>query len=37
MTWGQYITNFVPVFLGNAVGGAIFVSLFYYLAYLKNV
>ncbi|MFO7316803.1 MAG: formate/nitrite transporter family protein [Bacilli bacterium] len=36
MTWGQYVSNFVPVFLGNAVGGAIFVSMFYYLAYLKK-
>lgn len=36
LTWVQYFSNFVPVFFGNAVGGAIFVSLFYYFAFLKN-
>ncbi|XJZ25663.1 formate/nitrite transporter family protein [Bacillota bacterium Lsc_1132] len=33
LNWGQYIQNFIPVFLGNAVGGSIFVSLLYWLAY----
>ncbi|MCI2256381.1 formate/nitrite transporter family protein [Domibacillus sp. PGB-M46] len=33
--WGDYIQNFVPVFLGNAAGGALFVALIYWLAYLK--
>ncbi|KHD85842.1 formate/nitrite transporter family protein [Heyndrickxia ginsengihumi] len=32
-TWNDYFSNFVPVFLGNAVGGSIFVSLFYWLSY----
>ncbi|MEG0288708.1 MAG: formate/nitrite transporter family protein [Carnobacterium sp.] len=32
-TWSQFIANVVPVYLGNVVGGAIFVSLFYYQAY----
>ncbi|RKQ37284.1 formate/nitrite transporter family protein [Oceanobacillus halophilus] len=36
LTWGDFILNIIPVFLGNAVGGAIFVSLFYYLAYMKE-
>ncbi|KIL37125.1 formate/nitrite transporter [Cohnella kolymensis] len=34
-TWAEWFTNFVPVFLGNAVGGAIMVSLFYWIAYVK--
>jgi formate transporter len=34
-TWAEWFGNFVPVFLGNAVGGAIMVSLFYWLAYVK--
>lgn len=34
-TWGEFITNFVPVYLGNIVGGSIFVSGFYYLSYKK--
>lgn len=33
ITWLQYIENFVPVFLGNVVGGSIFVGLAYFLAY----
>jgi formate/nitrite transporter len=36
-TWGQFWSNFVPVYLGNAVGGVIFVALIYYTAYLRNV
>lgn len=33
VTWTQYLPNFVAVFLGNAVGGALFVGLAYHLAY----
>ncbi len=33
ITWMQYLENFVPVFLGNVVGGSIFVGLAYFLAY----
>ncbi|MGR2599797.1 formate/nitrite transporter family protein, partial [Salmonella enterica] len=29
----QYLPNFVAVFLGNALGGAGFVGLMYFLAY----
>ncbi len=32
-TWADYVPNFFAVFLGNAVGGAVFVGLVYYLAY----
>jgi len=35
-SWTEYITNFIAVFLGNAVGGAIFVAGLYYLSYLKK-
>lgn len=32
-TWGDFLNNFIPVYLGNIVGGSIFVSGFYYLSY----
>ena len=32
-TWLDFIQNFVLVYLGNIIGGAGFVSLFYYLSY----
>ena len=35
-TWGEYLINFVAVFLGNAVGGAFFVGGLYYLAYIRE-
>ncbi|WP_028543824.1 formate/nitrite transporter family protein [Paenibacillus taiwanensis] len=35
-SWGQYMTNFVPVWLGNLVGGAVFVAGIYYMVYLKK-
>ncbi|GLI06263.1 formate/nitrite transporter [Paenibacillus tyrfis] len=34
-TWLEYLGNFVPVFLGNAVGGSVFVATAYWLAYLR--
>jgi formate/nitrite transporter len=33
LSWAQFVENFVAVFLGNAVGGAIFVGLAYYVSY----
>ncbi|MDF9616320.1 formate/nitrite transporter family protein [Pseudomonas entomophila] len=33
LSWGQLVQNLVAVFLGNAVGGAIFVGLAYYVSY----
>lgn len=33
LSWTQFVENFVAVFLGNAVGGAIFVGLAYYVSY----
>ncbi|MBD7969033.1 formate/nitrite transporter family protein [Paenibacillus gallinarum] len=35
-TWGQYIMNFIPVWLGNLTGGAIFVAAAYYAVYLHK-
>lgn len=35
-TWVDYLGNFVPVFLGNAVGGALFIGMAYWFAYKKN-
>jgi formate/nitrite transporter len=35
-TWIEYLQNFVPVFLGNAVGGTIFIAMAYYHAYRKQ-
>ncbi|MFB4164264.1 formate/nitrite transporter family protein [Alteribacillus sp. JSM 102045] len=35
-SWWEYFENFVAVFLGNMVGGAIFVGGFYWRAYLKE-
>jgi formate/nitrite transporter len=36
LTWMDYIGNFIPVFLGNAVGGALFIGMAYWFAYKKN-
>ncbi|KHD45196.1 formate/nitrite transporter family protein [Streptococcus hongkongensis] len=32
-SWLDFIKNFIFVYLGNIIGGAVFVSLFYYLAF----
>lgn len=36
LAWSSFLPNIIPVFLGNLVGGAVFVSLFYYLTYKKG-
>lgn len=33
VSWMEFVVNFIPVYLGNIVGGSIFVSGFYYLSY----
>ncbi|OZB90805.1 formate/nitrite transporter family protein [Paenibacillus sp. XY044] len=33
MGWSQYFPNFTAVFLGNLIGGAVFVALAYFAAY----
>ncbi|KOP66122.1 formate/nitrite transporter [Bacillus sp. FJAT-18019] len=35
-SWGDYLMNFIPVWLGNFVGGALFVGMAYGSVYLKN-
>ena len=35
LTWLAFLQNIIPVWLGNAVGGAVFVSGLYVLAYKK--
>ncbi|MEF2968237.1 formate/nitrite transporter family protein [Paenibacillus sp. M1] len=34
-SWGEYFMNFIPVWLGNLTGGALFVAGAYWTAYLK--
>ncbi|WP_071393739.1 formate/nitrite transporter family protein [Bacillus tuaregi] len=36
LSWTEFVFNVIPVFLGNAVGGAVFVSLMYFLVYQKE-
>jgi len=36
LSWLDFIQNIVPVYLGNVVGGAVFVSGLYYLSYRKK-
>ncbi|WP_426333633.1 formate/nitrite transporter family protein [Paenibacillus silvae] len=35
-TWGQYVMNFIPVWLGNLTGGALFVAAAYWMVYLRK-
>ncbi|MDR6723148.1 formate/nitrite transporter [Paenibacillus amylolyticus] len=35
-SWAQYIMNFIPVWLGNLTGGALFVAAAYYMVYLRQ-
>jgi len=38
LTWGSMvIRNFVPVTLGNIIGGAFFVGFLYWVVYLRPV
>lgn len=32
-TWGDFFSNFIPVYFGNIIGGGIFVAAFYYFSY----
>ncbi|WP_411348192.1 formate/nitrite transporter family protein [Paenibacillus sp. WLX2291] len=34
-SWAQYFMNFVPVWLGNLTGGALFVACAYFAAYIR--
>ncbi|MFD0049945.1 formate/nitrite transporter family protein [Actinomycetes bacterium NPDC127524] len=35
-TWMDYLSNFIPVFIGNAIGGAVLISVVYWAAYLRK-
>jgi formate/nitrite transporter len=35
-SWLDWFNNFVPVFLGNAAGGGVFVALLYWMAYIRG-
>ena len=35
-SWLDFLNNFIPVYLGNVVGGAILIALLYSLAYRKH-
>ncbi|UOF89246.1 formate/nitrite transporter family protein [Fodinisporobacter ferrooxydans] len=35
-TWADYFRNFVPVFLGNLVGGGLFVASAYWVTYIRD-
>ncbi|WEV44897.1 formate/nitrite transporter family protein [Streptococcaceae bacterium ESL0687] len=35
-SWLDFINNFIPVYLGNIVGGGVFVAFFYSLGYKKK-
>lgn len=36
LTWFDYFSNFIPVFLGNLVGGSIFVAMLYWFSLQKE-
>jgi len=37
VTWGQiWMNNLIPVTIGNLIGGALIVPLFYHIAYIKT-
>ncbi|WP_419880665.1 formate/nitrite transporter family protein [Peribacillus sp. B-H-3] len=36
-TWMDYWMNFIPVYIGNAIGGALFVAGIYWLSYIKKL
>lgn len=36
LSWVDFMSNVIPVFLGNAIGGAVFVSLIYFAVYCKK-
>jgi formate transporter len=36
-TWADYFANFVPVVIGNAIGGGIFVALIYWMVHKDSL
>jgi formate transporter len=37
LSWTDYLSNFVPVFIGNAIGGGIFVGLMYWMVHKETM
>ncbi|WP_338470908.1 formate/nitrite transporter family protein [Niallia sp. XMNu-256] len=37
MSWVDYFSNFVPVLIGNAIGGSLFVAFMYGFVYRKEI
>ncbi|ULT59361.1 formate/nitrite transporter family protein [Neobacillus drentensis] len=35
-TWGNYFINFVPVLMGNSIGGAVFVAFIYWIIHKES-
>ena len=35
-TWFDFMTNIVPTFIGNMIGGAVFVGLIYFSSYQQK-
>lgn len=35
--WADYFANFVPVFIGNAIGGGVFVSFMYWMVHKEAI
>ncbi|WP_019244296.1 MULTISPECIES: formate/nitrite transporter family protein [Bacillus] len=35
LSWGDFIQNIIPTFIGNVIGGAVFVGLAYFVSYSK--
>nr|WP_269448521.1 formate/nitrite transporter family protein [Metabacillus kandeliae] len=36
-TWLDFIGNIIPAFLGNVIGGAVFVAMIYFVSYRRNL
>jgi hypothetical protein len=36
VTWAAFLGNIVPVTLGNAIGGGLFVGAVYWLVYIRH-
>lgn len=37
LTWGDYAANFVPVLIGNVIGGGVFVALIYWMVHKDSL
>jgi len=37
VTWTGFLSNLVPVILGNLVGGSLLVGLVYHIIYRRNI